>query len=169
MSTAIIDETVNDSKKYVTFRAAADAGSVAVGSMSGLLYVLHYAEIETLINDPRLAGVGLNWFDHMSIEDSPLRRWYGQLMFTTEGDIHNRLRRLVSRAFTPRSVALLRDTALTIACEAIVDIEQAGEGDLVEVLSYVPMRVMCQLLGVPDEVREQAIISWTFYPSGVIV
>jgi len=46
--------------------------------------------------------VGLTWFDLMGI-DGDLRRWYGSLMFTNEGDTHLRLRRLVSRAFTLRS------------------------------------------------------------------
>jgi len=148
---ATLDDTLIDCGKHAAFRAAADAGPVAVGSRSGLLHVLHYAEIDALAHDARLAGVGLSLFDLMGIEDGDLRRWYGQLMFTNDGDVHNRLRRLVSRAFTPRSVEALRDTAATLASAAINDIAQAGKGDVVEALTNVPIRVICRLLGIPDE------------------
>jgi cytochrome P450 len=83
----------------------------------------------------------------MGISDGPLREWYGGLMFTNEGAAHNRLRRLVAKAFTPRSVDRLREHARTMAGERLDDID--GHGDLAVAFSGLPMQVMCALLGVP--------------------
>jgi cytochrome P450 len=84
----------------------------------------------------------------MGIEDGPLRDWYGGLMFTTEGDYHRRIRSLVSRAFTPRSVEALRATAKDMAATAVDSVQQGG--DLVVEFSALATRLICRLLGVPD-------------------
>jgi hypothetical protein len=62
----------------------------------------------------------------MGIADGPLRDWYGRLMFNTEGDYHHRMRSLVSRAFTPRSVEGLRATAAEMATEAVGTVSEGG-------------------------------------------
>ena len=83
---------------------ARETSPTAIDADSAAVIVLGYHEVERLAHDGRLAGVGLSFFDYMGIDDGELRRWYGSLMFTNEGDHHSRLRRLVARAFTPRSV-----------------------------------------------------------------
>src|SRR3954451_9175872 len=72
-------------------------------------------------------------------------------MFTNEGDTHSRLRRLVSRAFTPRSVKRLREHSAVIIAERFDVLAATGEGDIMDVFGRVAMRVMCRLLGVPEE------------------
>src|SRR5258705_8551064 len=84
----------------------------------------------------------------MGIPDGPLRDWYGKLIFTTEGDYHRRIRSLVSRAFTPRSVEALRATAADMAATAVASVRQGG--DLVAACSALATRLICRLLGVPD-------------------
>jgi cytochrome P450 len=69
-------------------------------------------------------------------------------MFTTEGDYHRRIRSLVSRAFTPRSVEALRVAAADMAADAVASVGDGG--DLVEACSTLATRLMCRLLGVPD-------------------
>ena len=122
----------------------------AVDAVSGATVVLRYEDIDRLIRDHRLAGVGLTFFDILGIVDGPLRDWYGGLMFTNEGDVHNRLRMLVSRAFTPRSVERLRLDAGLLVAEAMATVEADGGGDLVQLFGRIPIRVMCRLLGVPE-------------------
>ena len=87
----------------------------------------------------------------MGIAHGPLRDWYGALMFTNDGVKHDRLRRLVSKAFTPRAVGRLRAVAAARVAERLDGIRDAGGGDLVRVLADVPMHVMCSLVGVPAE------------------
>jgi len=129
---------------------AARAGPTAIDATTGALWVLGYDEIEHLAHDQRMVGVGLTFFDLMGIEGE-LRRWYGSLMFTNEGEAHLRLRRLVSRAFTPRSAEQLRGEAAQRVDDVFEQLAADGEGDLAEVFSRLAMRVMCRLLGVPDE------------------
>ncbi|MDT5018945.1 MAG: hypothetical protein QOD39_5105 [Mycobacterium sp.] len=129
-------------------REAASQGPLAIDGLTGAVVVLRQADLETLAHDQRLPGIGLALFDMMGIADGPLRDWYGKLMFTTEGDYHRRIRSLVSRAFTPRSVEALRATAANMASTAVASVRQSG--DLVAACSSLATRLICRLLGVPD-------------------
>jgi cytochrome P450 len=127
---------------------AAQQGPLAVDVATGATVVLRQRDLEALAHDQRLEGIGLALFDMLGITDGPLRAWYGQIMFTTEGDYHRRIRSLVSRAFTPRSVEALRASAADMAADAVASVRQGG--DLVAAFSTVATRLMCRLLGVPD-------------------
>lgn len=131
--------------------AAAAEGPTAVDEATGALHVLRYRDIESILHEPRLRGVGLSLFDRMGIAAGPLRDWYGGLMFTNDGPRHDRLRRLVSKAFTPRAVDRLRAGTGALVRERLSSIRRDGGGDLVGALKDVPMHVMCTLVGVPAE------------------
>ena len=74
---------------------------------------------------------------------------------------HDRLRALVSRAFSPRRIAELEPTIRQIVCDYL-DPQVGGEGfDFVaDFGAKVPMMVISAMLGVPVEDREQ-IREWT--------
>jgi cytochrome P450 len=57
----------------------------------------------------------------------------------------------VNRAFTPRSVEQLRPQAAKLVQDRWLELESEGEGDLVQLFSRTSVRVMCRLLGVPEE------------------
>jgi cytochrome P450 len=132
---------------HEVLREAAAQGPLATDTATGATVVLRQHDVEALAHDQRLEGIGLTLFDMMGITDGPLREWYAQLMFTTEGDYHRRVRSLVSRAFTPRSVAGLRDTAADMATAAVAAARESG--DLLSA-SALGTRLICRLLGVPD-------------------
>jgi cytochrome P450 len=144
-----LDHTFDDSI-HGLLRDARAGGPTAVNPPTGALVALRYDEVERLAHDPRVAGIGLSLFDLMGVPDGDLRTWYGQLMFTNDGDAHHRLRRLAARAFTPRSVERHRALAAELVAERLAALLEAGSGDLVETLADVPIRVICRLLGVPD-------------------
>jgi cytochrome P450 len=128
---------------------AARLGPLAIDDSTGATVVLRQRDVEALAHDQRLEGIGLAMFDMMGITDGPLRDWYGRLMFTTEGAYHRRIRSLVSRAFTPRSVGALRATTAGLAAEAAGSVRDGG--DLVAAYATLATRMMCRLLGVPDD------------------
>jgi cytochrome P450 len=70
---------------------------------------------------------------------------------------HTRLRRLVSRAFVPTRIAALEPSIQRIADELLDELEASGPDsvvDLVETFAYpLPFRVICELLGVPEQDR----------------
>jgi cytochrome P450 len=139
-------------------RAAAECGPLATDTLTGATIVLRQHDVEALSRDPRLQGIGLLVFDLMGITDGPLREWYGRLMITSEGDYHHRMRSLVSRAFTPRSVEGLRATAAKMATEAVGAIGADG-GDLVDTCSTIATGLTCRLLGV-EESDVKVFESW---------
>lgn len=128
-------------------REAARRGPLARDEMTGAVVALRQRDVELLARDKRLNGIGLTLFDMMGITSGPLRDWYGRLMFTTEGDYHQRMRTLVARAFTPRAVAALQDAAAELAAAAIGSARQSG--DLAPAGAAVAAGLTCRLLGVP--------------------
>jgi cytochrome P450 len=145
-----VDGLVDPAGGRATLAAAAALGPTAIDGATGAVWVLGYEEIDRLAHDARMVGVGLTWFDLMGIEGD-LRRWYGSLMFTNEGEGHSRLRRLVSRAFTPRSAEQLRLHTATLVDALFEDLDAEGRGDLMTMFDRLAMRVMCRLLGVPED------------------
>ena len=70
---------------------------------------------------------------------------------------HNRLRKVISSAFTPKRVALIRDQIRSQATIIVDDLLDAGEGDFVTLVSKrLPMWTIYEMLGLEDDLRERA-------------
>ena len=77
-------------------------------------------------------------------------------MLNRDGEDHRRLRRLVSKAFTPRMIERLRPRIQEIADELIDRVSAAGEMELVSAFAFpLPMTVIAELLGVPVADRDR--------------
>lgn len=77
------------------------------------------------------------------------REFVRSLVIFLDGEIHRRLRGLVSRAFTPRKVVALEPRIQEIA-DDLVDALRSGQTDLVAAFtSKLPVHVIGELLGVP--------------------
>jgi len=83
-------------------------------------------------------------------------------MLNTDPPDHIRLRRLVAKAFTPRSVAALVPRIEQIADELIAAIPtHTGPVDLLSAFAFpLPITVICELLGIPATDRDQ-FRAWT--------
>lgn len=65
---------------------------------------------------------------------------------------HDRLRRLVTKAFTPRTVAALEPLVQRLVDASIDGIERDGGGDVIDDLAFViPFAVITEMLGMPVE------------------
>lgn len=65
---------------------------------------------------------------------------------------HDRVRGLISRAFTPRSVDLRQERIQAVLDQLIDDVLPNGRMDLVHDFAFrLPMVVICEMLGVPTE------------------
>ena len=63
---------------------------------------------------------------------------------------HTRLRRLVSKAFTPRAIARLEPRIRELTSELLTAAGAAGQMEVVSQLAYpLPVRIISELLGVP--------------------
>ena len=74
----------------------------------------------------------------------------GLSMLDRDPPDHTRLRGLVSKAFTPRTVERLRADVQAIVDGLLDRVEGAGAMDLIEQFAYpIPVTVICRMLGVP--------------------
>ena len=79
-----------------------------------------------------------------------------QSLLAREGDDHRRLRRLVTKAFTPRMVEQLRPRIEAIADELLDATEARGSMDIVDDYAFpLPIIVIAELLGIPAEDRDR--------------
>ena len=77
-------------------------------------------------------------------------------MLNRDGEDHRRLRRLVTKAFTPRMVEQLHPRIQEIADELIDAVESRGEMDLVDEFAFpLPITVIAELLGIPVADRDR--------------
>ncbi|WP_054813858.1 cytochrome P450 [Nocardia arizonensis] len=68
---------------------------------------------------------------------------------------HTRLRGLVSKAFTARTVAGMRDYAERLVEDLLDKMLAQGDVDLLDALAYpLPLSMVCDLLGVPAEAHD---------------
>lgn len=119
---------------------------------NGLLSFLHYDDVHTILCDRNLRPTGLEMLDLAGVTQGPLRELFGELMFSHESADHQRLRRLVSSAFSPRAIESLRGPVRAKVGDLLDDLVASGQGDLTEDLAKpVAIMTLCDLLGVPAE------------------
>ena len=90
-------------------------------------------------------------FDGAQVRDTDESR-KGKMLITMDGTPHTRLRRLVSRGFTPKLIATL-DAHLAWRTERILDavVAAGGEVDFVaDVAELLPLHVIADIIGIPE-------------------
>jgi cytochrome P450 len=85
-----------------------------------------------------------------SVYGDRAHRMNGLSMLDQDPPDHTRLRRLVTRAFTPRAVEALEPRIVTLVDQALDRIAEAGQVDLVAELAFpLPFAVISEMLGTP--------------------
>ncbi len=105
-----------------------------------------YADIEAAARHPEVfssaQGVGPD-------------RGEGTSMLVQDPPVHTRLRKLVSKAFTPRMIERLTPRIQTIVDELLDAVMAQGSFDLIQDLAYpLPVIVIAEMLGVDPEQRD---------------
>lgn len=113
-----------------------------------------YDDVQFVLRDPRFAKEPLMAF--LAARLGAIPPGVGLSMLDRDPPDHTRLRALVSKAFTPRVVEVLRPRIQQIVDALIDRVESAGSMDLMEDFAYpLPVIVICEMLGVPVEDRER--------------
>jgi len=74
---------------------------------------------------------------------------------------HTKLRQIISRGFTPRSIKALEEVLYERASKIVDEALERGEGDFVfEVAAELPLQAIAELLGVPMEDRGK-LFDWS--------
>ncbi|MBB6345738.1 hypothetical protein FHU36_002247 [Nonomuraea muscovyensis] len=128
---------------------------------TGQWLISRYADVNALLRDRRLGRAYLHTATHEEFGrepepefQEPFWRVVRAGMLDVEPPVHTRLRRLVSRAFTPRMVESLRPRVRAIAAGLVDTFVEKGGGDLIaEVAEPLPVTVIADMLGVPEADR----------------
>ncbi|MGW5370419.1 cytochrome P450 [Streptomyces sp. NPDC004009] len=123
--------------------------------------VPHHADVSALLRDRRLGRTYRHRFTHEEFgrsapppEHEPFHTLNDHGMLDLEPPDHTRIRRLVSKAFTPRTVERLKPYVHGLADDLVAGLVEAGGGDLLtDVAEPLPVAVIAEMLGVPEADR----------------
>jgi methyl-branched lipid omega-hydroxylase len=103
-----------------------------------------------------------------SIADLPVEfnEYFGS-MINIDDPRHARLRRIVSRAFSPRLVAKFEDDARRAAATIVDDLLVTGPCDFVQhVAARLPLKIICDMMGIPGDRYEMVLANTNIILSG---
>ncbi|MGW2038819.1 cytochrome P450 [Streptomyces virginiae] len=146
---------------YPAYRELREQGRAIWWEATGQWLVPHYADVSALLRDRRLGRTYLHRFSHEEFgreapppEHEPFHVLNGNGLLDLEDPAHARVRRLVAKAFTLRTVERLVPAVQRMAGELVGRLLADGGGDLlVTVAEPLPVAVIAELLGVPEADR----------------
>jgi cytochrome P450 len=124
----------------------------------GFWSVTRYEDLRMVNRQPHLfsSASGITTAD----EAPEAREFFGS-MIVLDDPRHARLRLLVQKGFTPKTVAAIDEAVRVRARKLVADAAEQGECDFVQAFAApLPLQIICDMLGVPAE-DEQAVFDWT--------
>ena len=103
-----------------------------------------------------------------SIEDLPaeFNESFGS-MINMDDPRHARLRRIVSRAFTPKMIKKFEEDVQRTAAGIVDDLMVTGPCDFVQhVSTRLPLKIICQMMGIGDECYDMVLRNTNIILSG---
>ena len=123
------------------------------------LAVLRYTEVQALLAHRSLRTPGADWLALQGITAGPLVETMRTFLLNTHGADHDRVRRLVTRAFTPSAVAAFRPHLHYLASELVRELAErlaTGPCDFMETFAApYAWRALCAFVGIPAGALEQ--------------
>ncbi|MEQ3551264.1 cytochrome P450 [Pseudonocardia nematodicida] len=142
---------------YPVYAALRDAGPVHPHPALGLPVAVTHAACSAVLRD---RGLGRIWSDaRPETELATFNLLHRNSLLEREGEPHTRLRRLVASAFarghTERLAPLVRARAEGLVGRLAARVRDGEPTDLIELVAEpLPVAVIADLLGVPDDRRE---------------
>jgi cytochrome P450 len=129
----------------------------------GYYAVTRYTDLDAISSQPTVFSSGEG---AVSITDIPadLNEFYGSLI-SMDDPRHAKIRRIVSKAFTPRVLERLVGSVQEIVDDVLARARRtAEEGDgtldvVADIAAPIPLRVICDMMGVPAEDRALVLTS----------
>ncbi|MFC9286373.1 cytochrome P450 [Streptomyces sp. NPDC057052] len=146
---------------YPAYAELRERGRVIRYERTDQWLVPHHADVSALLRDRRLGRTYQHRFTHEDFgrtappaEHEPFHTLNDHGMLDLEPPDHTRIRRLVSKAFTPRTVERLKPYVERLAGELVDGLVAAGGGDLLtDVAEPLPVAVIAEMLGIPASER----------------
>ncbi|GGQ89896.1 cytochrome P450 [Streptomyces asoensis] len=149
------------SDPYPAYAELRERGRVIRYEPTGQWLVPRHADVSALLRDRRLGRTYQHRFTHEDFgrtappaDQEPFHTLNDHGMLDLEPPDHTRIRRLVSKAFIPRTVERLKPYVRRLAGELVDRLVEAGGGDLlVDVAEPLPVAVIAEMLGIPESDR----------------
>jgi cytochrome P450 len=137
---------------HARLRAEHPATQVIMPGGTPAWLITGYAQARAALTDPRLRKMPKGYRPDPDSEFAALDLH----MLNSDPPDHERLRKLVNKAFTARRVEQLRPRITAITEGLLDDIPARREVDLLAAFAFpLPVTVICELLGVPVADRDQ--------------
>ena len=115
----------------------------------GFWAVTRHGDVRAVSRNPAIFSSGIGHTNLWDLEADALEA--RRSLIDTDAPTHTRLRRIVSRYFTPRSTARFTAVTRAIAAELLDGFVASGGGDWVRaVAAPLPIRVIMLILGIPE-------------------
>ena len=122
--------------------------------------ISRYEDVNALLRDRRFGRTYRHLASHAEMGHQDPPEWHAPFwdlinagILDMEPPDHTRVRRLVSKAFTPRFVEGLRPRVQAIMDGLVDGLDGASEFDLLRVAEPLPVTVIAEMLGVPEADR----------------
>jgi cytochrome P450 len=156
LSAAVLDDP------YPTYHEIRSREPVYWSALFGGSWLLtRYADIVPALRDRRLSArrgvaslVGMS--DEVKAKFAPFESFYTTSMLTQDPPKHTRIRGLVQKAFTPKSLEELRPLVHKVVLDLIEPFRQERRMDLIYDFAYpLPAIVIAEMMGLPWEDRDR--------------
>ncbi len=148
------DLTATPAQIYPQLLAAQRQAPVALGPFGP--EILSYDLVRTVLRDSRFQVPPGYILAAQGITSGPLWEKVVNSLLGMEGPEHQRVRSVVSKAFTPRAVERLHSTIAHVIDEIVEPISRRGQCDVVtDIARPYPVPVICALLGAPRQDWQQ--------------
>ncbi len=149
------------SDPYPAYAELRERGRVTYYEPTDQWLVPRHADVSALLRDRRLGRTYQHRFTHEDFgrtapppEHESFHTLNDHGMLDLEPPDHTRIRRLVSKAFTPRTVEQLKPYVSKLAGELVDGLVAKGGGDLLtDVAEPLPVAVIAEMLGIPESDR----------------
>ncbi|MGY1592747.1 cytochrome P450 [Geodermatophilus sp. SYSU D00708] len=123
----------------------------------GYWAVTRYADVEAISSQPAVFCSGRG---AVSIQDIPadLNEFYGSLI-SMDDPRHAKIRRIVSKAFTPRMLERTVDSVRAVVDDVLDRARRTAEASdgridvVADLAAPIPLQVICDMMGIPEEDR----------------
>jgi cytochrome P450 len=151
---------VNPYPTYARLRSDAPIHRVTLPDGHDMWLVTRYEDVSAVLKDERFVKDWRNALTQEQLAQMPpipeVMKPLSRNMLDTDPPDHERLRSLVSKAFTPRLIERMRPRVQAIADALLDAMQDRHEMDLVDDYAFpLPITVIAELLGVSTEDRDK--------------
>ncbi len=153
---------------YPTLNAVREEAPIFWNDQTGSWMLTRFADVSSALKNRRLGRIYTHRYSHEELgQPAPDTRWASFLeheswsLLSLEPPDHTRIRRLISKVFTPRSVRGLEEPIKAFSDNLLDTCAEKGEFDMVaDYAQPFSVAVICSMLGVPTS-DAQLLLDWS--------